>query len=153
MKACPQQEAESMRTKIRVSLGIPLLLCASLASADPWKNESGHPGKGAKHRAPATQHESWFHQHGYTRLDIPPGQYPPPGHCRIWFPDRPPGHQPPPERCHGAGVPPGAWLIRHPADRPDHVHISVYDPHDPGSIQVVGEFEIGSGLFIRLVLD
>lgn len=142
-----------MKKNILASLGIALLLSAGLVSADPGKNESGHPGKGPKHGAPAVQHESWFHQHGYSRLDIPPGHYPPPGQCRVWFPDRPPGHQPPPERCRGAGVPPGAWLIRHPADRPDHVHISVYDPYEPGAIQVVGEFEIGSGLFIRLVLD
>jgi len=45
---------------------------------------------------------------------IPPGHMPPPGKCRIWFPDRPPGHQPPPGDCWQLErqVPPGAWLIR-----------------------------------------
>jgi len=45
---------------------------------------------------------------------IPPGHLPPPGSCRIWFPDRPPGHQPPPGRCEELQykVPPGAYLIR-----------------------------------------
>jgi hypothetical protein len=45
---------------------------------------------------------------------IPPGHYPPPGSCRIWFPDRPPGHQPPPGPCEELQyqVPPGAYLIR-----------------------------------------
>jgi hypothetical protein len=52
---------------------------------------------------------SYFHEHGYTHLDIPPGHYPPLGECRIWFPDRPPGHQPPPGDC--SHVPPGAWVI------------------------------------------
>ena len=29
-----------------------------------------------------------------SRLDIPYGHYPPPGECRVWYPDRPPGQQP-----------------------------------------------------------
>ncbi|HEV2125374.1 MAG TPA: hypothetical protein VGW38_21700, partial [Chloroflexota bacterium] len=33
------------------------------------------------------------------RLDIPPGHYPPPGECKLWFPNRPPGQQPPPTDC------------------------------------------------------
>lgn len=43
--------------------------------------------------------------------EVPPGHLPPPGSCRVWFPDRPPGHQPPPGPC-GADVPPGAVLIQ-----------------------------------------
>lgn len=45
---------------------------------------------------------------------IPPGHMPPPGNCRIWYPERPPGEQPSPGDC-GAlrhGIPPGAWLVR-----------------------------------------
>lgn len=46
-------------------------------------------------------------------VKIPPGHLPPPGQCRIWFPDRPPGHQPPPGPCHVLEhqVPPGAVLV------------------------------------------
>lgn len=44
-------------------------------------------------------------------LDIPNGHLPPPGSCRVWYPDRPPGHQPPPTSC-SVEVPPGAVLIR-----------------------------------------
>lgn len=51
---------------------------------------------------------------GRAPVKVPPGHMPPPGECRIWFPDRPPGHQPPPGPCHRLKyqVPPGAYLIR-----------------------------------------
>jgi uncharacterized protein len=42
---------------------------------------------------------------------IPPGDYPPPGTCRVWHLDRPPGQQPHPTSCN-VRVPPGAVLIR-----------------------------------------
>ena len=48
-----------------------------------------------------------------AQTHIPPGHLPPPGECRIWYPDRPPGHQPPPGDCRALSrrVPPGAELI------------------------------------------
>ena len=50
----------------------------------------------------------------YQSISIPPGHMPPPGKCRIWFPDQPPGQQPPPGECGDLRyrVPPGAILIR-----------------------------------------
>jgi hypothetical protein len=47
-------------------------------------------------------------------VHVPPGHLPPPGMCRIWFPDRPPGHQPPPGPCRKLQyrVPPGAILVQ-----------------------------------------
>lgn len=68
---------------------LPLLALAACAS--------GH-GYPPHHAAPA----------------IPPGHMPPPGECRIWYPDLPPGQQPPPGPCGQLRyqVPPGAWLIR-----------------------------------------
>lgn len=42
---------------------------------------------------------------------IPPGHYPPPGMCRVWYPGRPPGQQPPVTNC-AVVVPPGAILVR-----------------------------------------
>lgn len=46
-------------------------------------------------------------------VNVPPGHMPPPGQCRVWFPNRPPGQQPPPGRCEYLQyqVPPGAYLI------------------------------------------
>lgn len=98
---------------------------------------------------------SYFKRHGHEKLHIPPGHYPPPGQCRIWHPGRPPGHQPPPTSCERARaqVPRGAWVIRHPADDPDHVHVTVYDDRRPGSILVVGQFKIADGIFVRVVVD
>jgi hypothetical protein len=58
--------------------------------------------------------------YGYERYDryrqqvhIPPGHRPPPGLCRIWYPDRPPGHQPPAGDCRWLSwrLPPGAILV------------------------------------------
>ena len=47
-------------------------------------------------------------------VHIPSGHMPPPGGCRIWYPDRPPGQQPPPGACSELqkNVPPGAILVR-----------------------------------------
>ena len=49
----------------------------------------------------------------YTEVEIPRGHMPPPGKCRIWFPDRPPGHQPAPGKCKKLRhrVPSGAYLV------------------------------------------
>lgn len=49
----------------------------------------------------------------YDGVEIPRGHWPPPGKCRIWFPDRPPGHQPPPGKCKKLRhrVPLGAYLV------------------------------------------
>lgn len=49
----------------------------------------------------------------YDEVEIPRGHLPPPGKCRIWFPDRPPGHQPKPGKCKKLRdrVPSGAYLV------------------------------------------
>jgi hypothetical protein len=98
---------------------------------------------------------SYFKKHGHEKLHIPPGHYPPPGACRIWFPGRPPGHQPPPMKCDRAraDVPPGAWIIRRPDGDRDHVHVAVYDERKRGTVLVVGQFRIATGVFVSVVID
>ena len=53
-------------------------------------------------------------ERAYAGFEIPHGHRPPPGKCRIWFPDRPPGHQPAPGKCKKLRhrVPSGAYLVR-----------------------------------------
>ncbi|WAK02282.1 hypothetical protein [Methylobacter sp. YRD-M1] len=148
---------------IQMLCAIALSGAVGMASADEGKDESGKgrgrhsyerdwkPDKGRyDDRWEGGDHGSYFHEHGYTHLDIPPGHYPPPGECRIWYPDRPAGHQPPPGDC--GHVPPGAWVIRHPRGLPGRVHVNVYEPDYPGRVHVIGEFDIGSGQFIRIIL-
>ena len=134
-------------------LALFIALMANPVFADEGKDESGKGWEGKHYGEDQGIGESYFHKNGYTRLDIPAGHYPPPGECRIWFPDRAPGQQPPPIKC-GDPVPAGAWLIQHPADLPsDHVTVSVFEPQHPGVIHAVGEFEIGSGMMVRVILD
>ena len=138
---------------LKICFALTILLCFNVALADDWKGESGK-GKDKKH---ATQYkhdndrDSYFHKNGYTHLNIPRGHYPPPGQCRIWYPDRPAGHQPPSGNCRQLRnqVAPGAWIIRHPDSDPGHIHVDVYDHQRHGQIMVTGEFDLG-GTFIRI---
>jgi hypothetical protein len=87
----------------------------------------------------------------YEYFRIPPGHLPPPGECRIWYPDLPPGHQPPPGDCFELEweVPPGAWLIHGPAEPRDHFKVSVYDSQAPHVVVVIRYYEVGTGRLIR----
>jgi hypothetical protein len=144
-----------MKRSLRQTLAVIALLCSSIVvSAEQRAGDAGEKGgeRRADSRSQAREADSYFHRHGYTRLNIPKGHYPPPGECRVWFPDRPAGHQPPPSGCN-ARVPRGAWLIRHPHDNPEHVHVVVYDDRRPSTVLAIGEFRIGSGVFVRVVVD
>jgi hypothetical protein len=144
-----------------ITIALALILCCSTAvMADRGKDESG---KGRRPKIEDRQNKdqgSYFHRHGYGRLKISKGHYPPPGECRIWFPDRPAGQQMPAGNCDALErrVPPGVWLIYHPEDVPGHIQVTVYeadrpDEHRRPEIHAAGEFDIGSGEFVRVILD
>jgi hypothetical protein len=68
---------------------------------------------------------------------VPRGHYPPPGECRVWYPNRPPGHQPPPVSCdrlRGIRLEPGAFILHG-----DQAYDTAYDWREqerrrPGSV-------------------
>lgn len=141
-----------MNTRAAVIALAGLMALGGGALADEGKDESG---QGKQRREERRQHEgqppsSYFHQRGYTR--IPDGHLPPPGECRIWYPDRPAGQQPPPFKC-GQGRPrvePGGWLIS-PGQRREEVEAVVYDSQRPGVVIDVGIFDARTGAMIRVV--
>lgn len=73
-----------------------------------------------------------------TLRGVPKGHYPPPGSCRIWYPNRPPGHQPPPTSCNNVyrtRLEPGAFVLHG-----DRAYDADYDWREreaqrPGSIE------------------
>lgn len=145
-----------MKNAFMLTLFIASAFCFSvIAIADEGKDESGKGHRSRQEYRQDDRDSSYFQRHGYDRLNIPKGHYPAPGECRIWFPDRPAGQQSPPGNCNQLRrtVPAGAWLIQHPEDDLNHVQVVVYDERRPGSVSVVGEFEIGSGTFVRVVID
>ena len=90
-----------------------LLAVATPAFGDDSRSDDRH-GRGDRDRGRAAK-----------SFQVPPGHLPPPGMCRIWYPDRPPGLQPPPGPCNvlSVRVPRGAELIRggtYAPPRPDY---------------------------------
>lgn len=86
----------------------------------------------------------------YAALHIPPGHLPPPGQCRVWFPDTPPGHQPPPGDCNelAGQVPPGAWLITRGAKKSKEFDVAVYDSVLEGHVLEVRIYRTTDGTFL-----
>lgn len=139
------------REAMMAALAAVMLLGAG-AFADEGKDESGK-GKAKQGDGDPKGYDgssSYFNRHGYSR--IPNGHLPPPGECRIWYPDRPAGQQPPPFKCGQAQgrVEPGGWYMT-PGSRPQEVEVSVYDPQRPGIVIDIGIFDARTGAMIRIV--
>ena len=70
---------------------------------------------------------------------VPPGHFPPPGQCRLWYPGRPPGKQPPPTRCNelrgAAGS--GAFILYNSKAWDADYDWRVRDRTNPGSVPAV----------------
>lgn len=69
-------------------------------------------------------------------INIPKGHFPPPGHCRIWYPDREAGQQPPPQRCPIPvnNVPLGTYVISRIEGNENRVLVDVYHERYPGTV-------------------
>jgi hypothetical protein len=67
-------------------------------------------------------------------VDIPPGHYPPPGHCRLWYPGRAPGQQPPPVRCDQLRVQSGAFILYQGAAWDSDYDWKTHARRHPGSV-------------------
>lgn len=133
---------------------LPLLLagCGSLEVSSRWPTyppPSNYPPPPPGSTGPSVAYEPT----GVfpTALHIPKGHLPPPGSCRIWYPNLPPGQQPPPGNCAelASRVPAGAWLLTRPLEEREHVHVSVYDQSRPGVVIIIRVFDGESGRFIR----
>ena len=145
-----------MIKKTAMTMVACVLVLSSSAFADDGKDESGKGNQRQEEKYESEKgkqrddQSSYFQRHGKTR--IPNGHMPPPGECRIWYPDRSPGHQPPPLKCSEARgrVEPGGWLIS-PGSRPQEIEVDVYDGRRPGVVLEVGIFDARTGSIIRVV--
>ncbi len=84
-------------------------------------------------------------------LKIPPGHYPPPGKCRVWYPGQPPGHQPPATSCHTArgDRPAGAWVLYRPPNEKKVIEVTAYDGLKPKVVVWVRLYDAKTGEFLR----
>lgn len=93
-----------------LAAGLALSACSTRTSGVPYPGDS--TGDVVVVGGEERQREGTTARHPGR---IPPGHYPPPGECRIWYSNRPPGQQPPPARCESlvGRLPLGAFLLYH----------------------------------------
>ena len=84
-------------------------------------------------------------------LKVPPGHYPPPGQCRLWYPGRPPGQQPKAGNCVSITrvAPAGSMVLYRPTDDKKVVHARVVDSKRDGVIVVTRIYEVEKGTYLR----
>ncbi|MDR0782077.1 MAG: hypothetical protein LBF16_15560 [Pseudomonadales bacterium] len=127
-------------------------------------HRESHPARNDRHDAPRREntwsgnHErdergrsNWFYDHGYSRLNIPANYYPALGQCRLWYSDQPLWRQPATQNCRSAqlAAQPGTWIIYRPANDAVHIQVMVYESYY--AAPWVGEFDLRSGDFIRMI--
>jgi hypothetical protein len=70
-------------------------------------------------------------------IHVPPGHYPPPGACRVWYLGRPPGHQPPPGPCHHLHAGHGAFVLHNGKAWDAEYDWRTYARRHPGTVPEV----------------
>ena len=86
-------------------VGVTLLVAGVLVAASP-------PGAEVRVEVPPGLED------GAPSLHLDPEDAPPPGSCRLWYPDRKRAEQPPSGPCAGLtrDIPPGAWVLHRAPD-------------------------------------
>ena len=79
------------------------------------------------------------HNSAPRAVKVPPGHFPAPGQCRLWYPGRPPGHQPAPTRCselrYAGGS--GAFILYNSRAWDADFDWRIRDRTNPGSVPAV----------------
>jgi hypothetical protein len=83
-------------------------------------------------------------------LKVPPGHFPRPGECRLWFPSRPPGQQPRAGSCVGLAriAPAGTMILYRPTHEKKVIYARVIDPKRDGVI-IVTRVYTDRGTYLR----
>ena len=86
-----------------------------------------------------------------VRLDVPPGQFPPLGQCRIWIPGRPPGRQERARSCDEieSGAPAGAWILQRPSGNRRIVRVRYVHATRAGVVVRIRLFDAATRRFLR----
>jgi len=93
-------------TRLQIArVGATLLVAGILAAASP-------PGSQLRVEVPTGLGD------GERSLDLNPDDAPPPGSCRLWYPDRKRADQPPAGPCASLtrNIPAGAWVLHRASD-------------------------------------
>lgn len=137
-----------MHSKFLLSVGLLGALifsaCSSVRFEPTGRNPYPGPGGEYPQQPPG--------EGGYAYpTQIPKGHFPPPGSCRIWYPDRPAGQQPPPDHCDtlASQVPPGAWLVSRVPGFEDQIYVSFYHATQPRTVLGSAWYDLKTGKFLR----
>ena len=116
-----------------VAIAVVVLVSASCASG---RGGSGYPGGPAGDVVIIDDDDRDRDRQPRVLRDVPPGHYPPPGECRIWYLGRPPGQQPPPTGCDRlrGRVPYDAFILYNGKGWDTRYNWRQHERRNPGSV-------------------
>jgi hypothetical protein len=127
----------------RTQLALASLLFAGLGACVPNARSFPPAGRGERVVVANGDVES-------RSLKVPPGHFPKPGECRLWFPSRPPGQQPRAGSCVGLAriAPAGSMILYRPTSDKKVIYARVIDPRRDGVI-IVTRVYTDRGTYLR----